>query len=326
MSAERMPLEQPRWDMPWDPSVTRIMVVGVGRGGCSCVGHMSRHNVPGVQYLMVNTHIKSLEPIVHGADVISIRPKVLSRTGPGGDTNIEELSLEESADQLRDALRDTQLVFISAGMGGSTGTRAAPYIANLARELGAFVVGVVTTPFSFEGSRRIGEAITGVARLRGCADSLILIHNDRLLRGVGRDGEITEAFKISDQVVSQGILGIAELINYPKEVTVDFAQVRHTLGYRGGALMAVGTGRGSMGALEAARQALANPLLNLSITGARGVLLSITGGPNMSLRGVDAANEVIVQSVSEKAHTLLRVSVDQNLEDKVMLTLIATGL
>ena len=216
MIVDRLPLDQPRWDLPWDPSLTRIRVVGVGRGGCSCVGRMLRHTIPGVQYLMVNTHIKTLEPIAHGADVISIGPKVLSRRGPAGDTKMEEFSLEESATEFRDTLRDTQLVFITAGMGGSTGTRAAPFIANLARELGTFVVGVVTTPFSFEGSRRIGEAITGVARLRVCADSLIFVHNDRLLQSVSRDGEIMEAFKKADQVVSHGILGIAELITTRK--------------------------------------------------------------------------------------------------------------
>ena len=226
MSTDQLPLDLPRWEMPCDPSLTRIKVVGVGGGGGSCVGRMLRHNVPGVKYLTVTTHIKTQEPIAHGADVISIGPKVLSRRGPAGDTEMEELALEESATQLRDTLRDTQLVFITAGMGGSTGTRAAPYIANLARELGAFVVGVVTTPFSFEGCRRIGEAITGVARLRVCADSLILIHNDRLLQYVHHDAEMIDAFKTADEVVTQGILSVSELINVPGEINVDFADVR----------------------------------------------------------------------------------------------------
>ena len=326
MGEYQFPLRQPHWDAPMDSSLTRIKIVGVGGGGCNYVGRMLQHTVPGVQYLMVDTQIKSLEPISQDADVISIGQRVTAGRGASRDARMSELSLEESATQLEDAIKNAKLVFITAGMGGGTETRAAPYIANLARELGAFVVGVVTTPFSFEGSRRIGEAVTGVARLRACVDNLILIHNDRLLRGVRPIGDIKEAFEKADQVVSQGISSIAELINCPKEITLDFGHVRTILDYPGGVLMAVGTGRGSMGALEAARQAMANPLLNLSITGARGILLSIKGGHDMTLRGVNAASDLIAGSVNRKAPILLGMSFDQGLKDNVNLTLIATGL
>ena len=308
----------------------RIKVVGVGGGGCNCVRRMLSKRVRGVNFVMVNTDIKSLEALEHatdhGVEVLQIGEKVTRGWGAGGDSKIGTRSAEESSSAIKKALRDTELVFITAGMGGGTGTGAAPSIANMAKEMGALVVAVVTTPFSFEGSRRLDMALTGVGQLRPYVDNLIIIHNDRLLEFVDRDARMTEAFKTADEVVTQGILSVSELINVPGEINVDFADVRTVMKNPGGALMAIGTGHGNMGALEAARQAIANPLLNLSIKGAQGVLFSVKGGESLSLGGVNAAGELISKSVRKDASIFFGMSIDPELEDEVKLTMIATGL
>ena len=254
-------------ETPWDRAPARIKVVGVGGGGCNCVRRMLRHHVPGVQYVMVNTDTKSLEPVANVTEVVQIGHKVTRGWGAGGDITLGEQAAEESTPRLRSALKNCELVFVTAGMGGGTGTGAAPYVAHLAKEMGALLVGVVTTLFSFEGSRRIGEAIAGVKRLRPYVDNLIVIHNDRLLQYVSHDAEMIDAFRTADEVVTQGILSVSELINVPGEINVDFADVRSIMVHPGGALMAMGVGTGKMGALEAAGQAIANPLLDLSIKG-----------------------------------------------------------
>ena len=313
-------------DHAWDRAPARIKVIGVGGGGCNCVRRMLQHYVPGVQYVMVNTDIKSLEPVANVTEVAQIGPKVTRGWGAGGDVKMGEKAAEESAAQLRGVLKNAELVFVTAGMGGGTGTGAAPFVAHLAKEMGALVVGVVTTPFSFEGSRRIGEAIAGVSRLRPYVDNLIVIHNDRLLQYVNHDAEMIEAFKTADEVVTQGILSVSELINVPGEINVDFADVRSIMLHPGGALMAIGMGTGKMGALEAAGQAIANPLLDLSIKGAEAVLFSVEGGEELTLGGVNAAGELIGKAVKKNAAIFFGMSIDRSLEDTVKLTLIATGL
>ena len=323
---EHLRSEQTRSGASWDRAPARIKVMGVGGGGCNCVRRMMEHAVPGVQFAMVNTDIKSLEPASDAVETIWIGQKVTQGWGAGGDARMGERAAEESTTEVRNSLKNAELVFITSGMGGGTGTGAAPYIAHLAKDMGALVVGVVTTPFSFEGSRRISEAIAGVARLRPYVDNLIVIHNDRLLQFVDHDAEMIEAFRTADEVVTQGILSISELINVPGEINVDFADVRSIIGYPGGALMAIGQGRGRMGALEAARQAIANPLLNMSIKGARGVLFSIKGGQELTLGGVNAAGELIGKTVKKNAAIYFGMSIDKSLEDGVKLTLIATGL
>ena len=310
----------------WDRAPARIKVIGVGGGGCNCVRRMLQHDVPGVQYVMVNTDIKSLEPVAHVAEVVQIGQKSTRGWGAGGDARMGEKAAEESATQLRNSLKNAELVFITSGMSGGTGTGAAPYVAHLAKEMGALVVGVVTTPFSFEGRRRIGEAIAGVSRLRPYVDNLIVIHNDRLLQYVSHDAPMMDAFRTADEVVTQGILSVSELINVPGEINVDFADVRSIMGCPGGALMAIGTGTGKMGAVGAAKQAIANPLLNLSIKGAAGVLFSVKGGRELTLGSVNAAGELIGKSVKKDAAIFFGMSLDESLEDSVKLTLIATGL
>ena len=324
--AEQLVEEQTQLTMPWDQAPARIKVVGVGGGGCNCVRRMAAHNVPGVQYVMVNTDIKSLEPQSHNADLVQIGERATRGWGAGGDPRMGELAAEESTSNLRNALKDAELVFVTSGMGGGTGTGAAPFVAALAKEMGALVVGVVTTPFSFEGSRRASLAHAGVDRLRPYVDNLIVIHNDRLLQYVSHDAAMVDAFKTADEVVTRGILSVSELINVPGEINVDFADVRTVMGHPGGALMAMGLGHGRAGVVEAARQAITNPLLNLSIKGARGVLFSVKGGAGLSLGGVNAAGELIASSVRKDAEIFFGMSIDESIDDTVKLTLIATGL
>lgn len=317
----------PMHDVDWEQAPARIKVVGVGGGGCNCIRRMLEHRqVPGVEFVAVNTDVKSLETARHAAEVIQIGSKSTRGWGAGGDFSIGAKAAEESSAQLRRALKDAELVFITSGMGGGTGTGAAPYVAYLAKEMGAVVVGVVTTPFSFEGHRRLDKAIAGVSRLRPYVDNLIVIHNDRLLEFVDHDAEMIEAFRTADEVVTQGIMSLSELINVPGEINVDFADVTTVMNNPGGALMAIGTGHGHMGALEAARQAIANPLLDMSIKGAKGVLFSVKGGEELTLGGVNAAGELIQNSVRRDADIFFGMSIDNSLEDSIKLTLIATGL
>jgi cell division protein FtsZ len=310
----------------WERAPARIKVIGVGGGGCNCVRRMVEHEVRGVRYVMVNTDIKALEGAKSGIDTVLIGHKSTKGWGAGGNAATGERAAEESATELRGALKDAELVFVTSGMGGGTGTGAAPYVAHLAKEMGALVVGVVTTPFSFEGQRRIHEAIAGVSRLRPYVDNLIVIHNDRLLQYVDHDAQMIDAFRTADEVVTQGILSVSELINVPGEINVDFADVRSIMSYPGSALMAIGHGRGRNGAVEAAQQAIANPLLNMSIDGARGVLFSVKGGQELTLGAVNAAGQLIARSVRKDAPIFFGMSIDNTLEDSVKLTLIATGL
>ena len=325
-SIEELIHNEPDSQDEWERAPARIKVIGVGGGGCNCVRRMVQHYVPGVQYVMVNTDIKSLEGGGDRAQIVKIGQKATRGWGAGGDAKMGQKAAEESANELRQSLKNAEMVFVTSGMGGGTGTGAAPYVAHLAKENGALVVGVVTTPFSFEGSRRMDEAIAGVARLRPYVDNLIVIHNDRLLQYVSHDAELIEAFRTADEVVTQGILSVSELINVPGEINVDFADVRSIMLHPGGALMAMGQGNGRMGALEAAQQAIANPLLNLSIKGAEGVLFSVKGGRELTLGGVNAAGELISGHVKKNASIFFGMSIDDSMEETVKLTMIATGL
>ena len=310
-----------------DRAPARIKVIGVGGGGCNCVKRMLRHSVPGVTFAMVNTDIKSLVMDDQDVDVIQIGEKETRGWGAGGDYKSGARAAEESSSQLRRILADSELVFVTAGMGGGTGTGAAPYVAYLAKEMGALVVGVVTTPFTFEGRRRLGSAIAGVDRLRAYVDNLIIIHNDRLLNYVNHDAPMVEAFRTADEVVTQGIMSVSELINVPQEINVDFADVRSIMNNPGGALMAIGKGYGNSGPVEAARQAIANPLLNLSIDNAKGVLFMFKGGSqSLSLGGVNSAGNLIAETVRKDANIFFGMGIDESMGEEVRLTLIATGL
>jgi len=326
MVVEQLLTSRPISRLSVERAPARIKVVGVGGGGCNCVRRMLAHNVPGVEFVVVNTDIKSLESVTHGATVLQIGENLTHGWGAGGEREVGAKAAEESSTLIRKSLKNAELVFLTAGMGGGTGTGAAPYVAELAKSMGALVVGVVTTPFSFEGARRLNQAIAGVARLRRHVDNLIVIHNDRLLQFVDHEAGMNEAFQTADEVVSQGIVSVSELINVPGEINVDFADVQTIMANPGGALMAMGLGRGNMGALEAARQAVTNPLLNLSIKGAKGVLFSVKGGDELTLGGVNAAGELINKTVHKDASIFFGMSIDPALGDMVKLTLIATGL
>ena len=258
--------------------------------------------------------------------MVQIGQWVASGFRAAGYSRVSEMAIEDSDARLRSILEDAELVLVTTGLGGATGTRAAPYVAALAKEMGAFVLGVVTTPFSFEGSRRIGEAVADLAQLRSCVDNVIVIHSDRLLRYINRDAEIADAFDKANEVVTQGLLSISGLLNEPGELNADFEDVRTVLGYPGGMLMAVGRGRGRSGLVEAAQEAIAYPLLNLSMAGARGVIFSIKGGQDLTPAAVDAASAFISKVCKHSPRTLFGMSIDHGLEDGVQLTLIATGL
>lgn len=311
----------------WDRAPARIKVVGVGGGGCNAVRRMLSQSVNGVRFVMINTDIKSLESAKGpNCELVQIGPRLTRGWGAGGDPGVGEKAAEESSSEIRSALKDAELVFVTAGMGGGTGTGAAPYVAHLAKEKGALVIGVVTSPFSFEGTPRVKAAMAGVTRLRPYVDNLIVIHNDRLLRFVNHEAELLDAFRTADEVVAQGLLSVSELINVPGEINVDYADVKAVMAYPGGALMAIGQGSGREGPLEAARQAMANPLLNMSIEGAKGVLFQIKGGHQLTLGGVNAAGELVAKAVSKDAKTFFGMCIDYSMEDNVKLTMIATGL
>jgi len=325
---ENLPAGVASTDEEWERAPARIKVVGVGGGGCNTVRRMMQQQVRGVQYVMCNTDIKSLEQAGkrEGLRLVQLGPKSTKGWGAGGRPMLGEQAAEESASELRDALKNAELVFVTAGMGGGTGTGAAPYVSHLAKQMGALVVGVVTTPFSFEGKKRMGDAIAGIRRLRPYMSNLVVIHNDRLLQYVSHDAEMLEAFKTADEVVTQGILSISQLINEPGEINVDFADVQTIMGHPGGAIMAIGEGKGKNGTVDAALQALSNPLLNLSINGAKGVLFSVKGGHEVTLGGVNEAGKIIRKAVDSKAHIFFGMNVDHTMDGAIKLTMIATGL
>ncbi|GBD11354.1 Cell division protein FtsZ [bacterium HR23] len=304
-----------------------IAVVGVGGGGCNAVVRMLKEQkqVPGVRYICANTDIKSLER-VQGATVVHIGERLTHGLGAGGNPEVGAQAAESARSALKKAIGRADLVFLCAGMGGGTGTGAAPTVAEIAKETGALVVAVVTTPFSFEGARRLETAHAGIARLRDKVDNLIVIHNDRLLKLFKRDVPIEQALLMADEAVMLGVLSVAELINVPGEINVDMADVKTIMKLPGHALMALGTGKGPGGALEAARQAVSNPLLDISIEGAKGVLFNVNGGPSLTLGEVNATGEFIATKVDPQAIIFFGMVNDPNMGDSVRITVIATGI
>lgn len=302
-----------------------IKVVGVGGGGVNVITRMMKRSVPGVSYICVNTDIKSLRR-VEGAEVIQIGERITRGMGAGGNPDVGAKAADTGRMALQRAIGKPDMVFLTAGMGGGTGTGAAPIVAELAKESGAVVVAVVTTPFSFEGSRRLDTALNGMGKLREKVDNLIVIHNDRLLRLVKHDVPMEEALLMADEAVMLGVLSIAELINVAGEINVDFADVRTILNLPGHSLMAIGQGQGPTGSLDAASQAVNNPLLDLSINGAKGILFNVNGGPQLTLGQVNAAGEFIAKRVDPDAIIFFGMINDQTLADRVRITVIATGI
>ncbi|MBM3139653.1 MAG: cell division protein FtsZ [Chloroflexi bacterium] len=301
-----------------------IKVVGVGGGGSNAVNRMISARLPGVQYVAVNTDMQALE---HCRAELKVRigDRLTRGLGAGSDPLRGQRAAEESREAVAEALQGAEMVFVTACLGGGTGTGAAPIVAEVARELGALTIGVVTRPFTFEGSKRRQQAEEGVRDLQEKVDTLIIIPNDRLLQIGENDISIEDAFKMADDVLRQGIQGISELITVPGMVNLDFADVRKIMTDAGPALMAIGVGRGEHRAVEAARHAIASPLLEVDITGATGVLFNVTGPKSLGLRELDQAARVIAEVVDPEAEIIFGTSLDEGLSDEVRITVIATG-
>ena len=272
--------------------IARIKVIGVGGGGSNAVNRMIDEGIQGVEFIAVNTDAQALV-LTKAPTRLRLGDKLTRGLGAGGDPEIGRKAAEESADELYNALKGSDMVFVTAGMGGGTGTGAAPVVAQVAKESGALTIGVVTRPFTFEGMRRMQSAEVGIGKLKEHADTLIAIPNDRLLQIADKRASLQDAFRLADDVLHQGIQGISELITIPGLINLDFADVRAIMSEGGAALMAVGKGSGDERAKKAAEDAISSKLLDITIDGARGVLFNVTGGPNMTLFEVNQAAAII---------------------------------
>ncbi|MGH7686945.1 MAG: cell division protein FtsZ [Candidatus Dormibacteria bacterium] len=302
----------------------RIRVVGVGGGGSNAVNRMIRSNLKGVEFVAVNTDHQALSAS-SAHKKIRIGSKLTRGLGAGGNPDVGREAAEESRDELTKALSDSDMVFITAGMGGGTGTGAAPVIAEIARETGALTIGVVTKPFRFEGLRRQKAAEEGIQQLQGRVDTLITIPNSRLMQVVEKKTSIVDAFKVADDVLRQGVQGISDLIVYPGIINLDFADVKAVMQGQGQALMGIGFGTGDTRAADAARDAVASPLLEQTIAGAKGILLNITGGSDLTLYEVNEAAELISESADPEAQIIFGTVIDEHMKGEVKITVIATG-
>jgi cell division protein FtsZ len=301
-----------------------IKVVGVGGGGSNAVNRMVDAGLSGCEFIAVNTDAQAL--LMCDADVkMPIGSDVTRGLGAGADPTVGRSAADESRDELKEALKGADMVFVTAGEGGGTGTGAAPVVARLAQEIGALTVGVVTKPFSFEGRRRAEVASRGVDELRDEVDTLIVIENDRLLQVVEKRTSIVDAFNVADDVLRQGVQGITDLITIPGLVNLDFADVRTIMNEAGSALMGIGTASGENRATEAARAAVSSPLLESSIEGATGILLNVTGGPDIGLFEVNEAAQVVTSAADQNANVIFGAVIDDNQSDEVRVTVIATG-
>jgi cell division protein FtsZ len=301
-----------------------IRVIGVGGGGSNAVNRMIRAEMMGVEFIAVNTDAQALLQS-DAPHKIRIGDKLTRGLGAGGDPGLGQRAAEEDSEKIAEALRDSDMVFITAGMGGGTGSGAAPIIAEIARDVGALSIGVVTKPFSFEGARRRLNAEKASEQLRDKVDTLITIPNDRLKDVVERDTSIVDAFKVVDDVLRQGVQGISDLITVPGLINLDFADVRAIMKDAGSALMGIGRGTGETRAADAAREAIASPLLEINIAGAQGVLFNITGGPSLSLFEVDEAAQIIKETADPEANIIFGTVIDERVGDEVTITVIATG-
>jgi len=301
-----------------------IKVIGVGGGGGNAVNRMIQAELKGVHFIAVNTDAQALN-LSLAEHKMQIGAKLTKGLGAGADPEIGKKAAEESRDELMQALRGADMVFVTAGMGGGTGTGGAPVVAEVAKEVGALTVGVVTRPFTFEGKKRATQAEQGIQELKSKVDTLITIPNDRLLQVVDKSTSINEAFRIADDVLRQGVQGISDLIAVPGLINLDFADVKTIMSNTGTALMGIGSAKGENRAAEAAKIAISSPLLETSIEGAKGVLLNITGGPDLGLFEVNEAAEIISQAADPEANIIFGAVIDENLEDEVRVTVIATG-
>jgi len=311
-----------------DPAARRgakIKVIGVGGGGSNAVNRMVEVGLNGVEFIVANTDAQALDHS-HAAVKLQLGQKLTKGLGAGADPNIGRQAALEDTDMIIQALSGADMIFVTTGLGGGTGTGAAPVIASLASELGALTIGVVTKPFKFEGKKRSHHAETGLDALRDCVDSIITIPNERLLSVVDRRTTMTEAFSLADDVLRQAIQGISDLILVPGLINLDFADVRTIMSSMGVAMMGTGVADGEGRAMHAAQRAVSSPLLeDSSMNGARGVIINVTGGPDMSLMEVNDASCVIQEAAHDEANIIFGAVIDPNLSGKIKITVIATG-
>jgi cell division protein FtsZ len=301
-----------------------IKVVGIGGGGGNAINRMIEEGLGGVDFIAVNTDAQAM--LMSKAKVrIRIGDKLTRGLGAGGNPEVGRKAAEESADELYEALRGADMVFITCGMGGGTGTGATPIVAKVAREMGALTIGVVTRPFHFEGARRQQSAEAGIEALKGQVDTLIVIPNDRLLQLVDKKSSLQDAFGMADDVLRQGIQGISELITVPGLINLDFADVRAIMSEGGAALMAVGRASGEDRARKAAEEAVRSSLLDVTIDGARGILFNVTGGPDLSLFDVNEAAAIIKETAHPDVNLIFGAVIDEHMADEIRITVIATG-
>jgi len=302
----------------------RIKVIGVGGGGCNAVNRMIDEGVQGIEFITVNTDAQAL--LQSKAQIkVRIGDQTTKGLGAGGNPDVGRKSAEESSEELYETLKGSDMVFVTAGMGGGTGTGAAAVVAQIAKEVGALTIGVVTRPFTFEGQKRLQSAEQGIARLKEHADTLIVIPNDRLLQIVDKKSTLQDSFKTADDVLRQGIQGISEVITVPGLINLDFADVKAVMSEGGAALMAVGRASGEDRAVKAAEQAISNQLLDITIDGARGILFNITGGSSLSLYEVNQAAAIIKETAHPDVNMIFGAVIDPNMEDELRITVIATG-
>ncbi|MGB3294566.1 MAG: cell division protein FtsZ [Phormidesmis sp.] len=305
-------------------SVAKIKVIGVGGGGCNAVNRMIDSGLAGIEFWTVNTDAQALT-YSSTTNAMQLGQKLTRGLGAGGNPSIGQKAAEESRDEIFQVVEGSDLVFITAGMGGGTGTGAAPVVAEAAKEAGALTVGVVTRPFTFEGRRRTAQAESGIAALQASVDTLIIIPNDKLLSVISEQTPVQEAFRVADDILRQGVQGISDIITISGLVNVDFADVRAVMADAGSALMGIGVGSGKSRAREAAIAATSSPLLETSIDGAGGVVFNITGGSDLTLHEVNQAAEIIYEAVDPNANIIFGAVIDDRLQGEIRITVIATG-
>jgi cell division protein FtsZ len=305
-------------------SLATIKVIGVGGGGNNAVNRMIEHGVQGVEFIAVNTDAQALN--LSKAEIkMQIGGKLTRGLGAGANPEVGKKAAEESKEQIEEALKGADMVFVTAGMGGGTGTGAAPVIAEIARDIGALTVGVVTRPFTFEGRKRSTQASGGIGSMKEAVDTLIVIPNDRLLEIVDKSTPMLEAFREADNVLRQGVQGISDLIAVPGLINLDFADVKTIMSNKGSALMGIGAAAGENRATEAAKKAISSPLLETSIDGAQGVLMNITGGTNLSLYEVQEAADIVASASDQEVSMIFGSVINEDLKDEIVVTVIATG-
>ncbi|MFJ7726401.1 cell division protein FtsZ [Neobacillus sp. NPDC097160] len=313
------------WDFDMNiDQIARIKVIGVGGGGNNAVNRMIEDGIQGVEFIAVNTDAQALN--LSKAEIkMQIGASLTRGLGAGANPEVGRKAVEESRKQLQEVLKGADMVFVTAGMGGGTGTGAAPAIAEISRALGALTIGVVTRPFGFEGRKRAVNAANGIELMREAVDTLIIVPNDRLLQIVDKKTPMVEAFREADNVLRQGVQGISDLIAVPGLINLDFADVKTIMTNQGTALMGIGVAKGPHRAVEAAKKAISSPLLETSINGAQGVLMNITGGSNLSLYEVQEAADIVASAADKELNMIFGSIINENLKEEIMITVIATG-